>query len=167
MIRIKRNLAVAALVFGLTLCGANLAFCAQPGNAQNWQGWNNGVQLTPEQMAEAQRILQQNYAGLEVTRQALAAKRAELDALLNSPAPDTGRIEELSREIGELRGKMLAARVNARNQLASEGLPPDCFGPCANGQWGYGDYRGGWHHHGGYYGGGHHGYGRRGCPGMW
>lgn len=128
-----------------------------------------GYQLTPEQMATVQKIFTDNYAGMDATRQALTAKRAELDAQLANPNPDMDKIESLSREIGELRGKMLAARANVRSQLAKQGLPAEVYGPDGQqGYWGRDQdvWQGqGWH--GRRHGGRHHGpYGYGGMMGM-
>lgn len=153
---------------GLLACGLSLGFggfCqAQdtPPPPPQYQ------QITPEQWAEAQKIFNENYAGMENTRQELAYKRQLLDQHLSSPNPDRNAIEQLSREIGELRGKMLASRVEARNRLAERGLPADCYGPC-NGYYPMGMM--GYDMMGPYYGGRHHGHGYRhgrggwGCPG--
>lgn len=93
--------------------------------------WANSYmsQMSPEQMEVAREIIGRNFANVESSRQALNAKRQELDALLTSPNPDASRIESLSREIGELRGKMLSARAQIRSQLAQKGLPADFLGP--------------------------------------
>lgn len=165
----------AALLLG----GAVVASAAETANSgMRYQMQPYGQQLTPEQMSKAQKIYNDSYAEMEEARQALAGKRAELDQQLASPNPDRGRIEALSRDIGELRGKMLASRLDVRNKLAEQGLPPDCFGrgpangygpdygpgygPCRNG-FGMGGmmegYGNGWYHHGH----GHGGWGRGGC----
>lgn len=140
-----------------------------PGKNQN-QSW--GQQLTPQQRQQAEKIFNENFASLDETRQALAAKRQALDAELSSENPDPAKIESLSREIGELRGKILAARVKVRSQLAEEGLPQDFYGP--GGPKGSRDRNRGpevWHHGKRRHGHGHYrgddippcGYG---CPGM-
>lgn len=121
------------------ILGAASADAAQgDNNMPRYEARPYGQQLTPQQMAQAQKIFDESFADMETTRQTLAGKRAELDQLLASPNPDGRRIETLSREIGELRGKMLSHRAAVRNKLASQGLPPDCFGP------GYGPMMGGY-----------------------
>lgn len=103
--------------------------------------------LTPEQQANARKIFNENYENTRNIREALGEKRAELDALLSAANPDKARIEDLSREIGELRGKMIAARVEVRNKLAQAGLPADLYGTDGfegNGGWSHGKRR---HHH--------------------
>ncbi|MGE9985986.1 periplasmic heavy metal sensor [Desulfovibrio sp. SGI.169] len=117
--------------------------------------------LSPEQREKAQSIFNSHYAKMDSVRQALITKRAELDAQMSSPSPDKGKIESLSKEIGELRGKMLAARVDLRAQLDKEGLPTACghMGP-GYGHMGYDHDMG--MRHGGH---GHGGYGGRG--GCW
>lgn len=136
-----------------------------------------GPGLSPEQMRQAQKIFDENFASMDATRQELAAKRAELNALLASPNPDRGKIERLSADIGQLRGKMLAARADVRAKLQQQGLPADFYGPNGPRGWGYGPnpgwgcpgmmwdnghrgwhgYRGGPWHHGPRHGGRGHG----------
>lgn len=128
--------------------------------------------LSPAQREEANKIFQDNYNQADALRQALNAKRSELDSVMNSQNPDMAKIESLSREIGELRGKLLANKIQVREQLKEKGLPSDMYGkhnaqrPDPYGQqiWDRRQGHGGHHHHGG------HGYGRPygswGCPGM-
>lgn len=104
---------------------------AQPGDSPNRgnqrPGW--GQQLTPQQRQQAERIFNENFSSMDQTRNELALKRDELNAELESSNPNRAKIESLSREIGELRGKMLNARLNARSQMLKEGLPDDYYGP--------------------------------------
>lgn len=83
--------------------------------------------LTADQQSKAKKIHDDVVAATSETREQLRAKRAELDAQLASPEPDKGKIESLSREIGELRGKLMAARVDLRAKLAKEGIPAEAF----------------------------------------
>lgn len=124
------------------LCGLTISGIANAANGQNYPVGPYYNNYTPEQWAEAQRIFEESNAGMATVRQELASKREILDRELAQPNPDPRTIEKLSREIGELRGKMLAARVNARNRLAERGLPADCYGPCNRGYYG-----GGWSHY--------------------
>lgn len=162
---------VTALFFAAALILGAAGVSQAAGDGPAYQARPYAPQLSPEQMAKAQEIIDRSYVDMQNTRESLAAKRAELDQQLASPNPDRGRIEALSREIGDLRGKMLSARVDVRNRLAQQGLPPDCFadgpargymgpgyGPC----WGNGMMGGnGWYHHGR----GHRGW--RGHGGCW
>ena len=65
---------------------------------------------------------------MDAVRQSLITKRAELDAQMSSVSPDKGKIESLSREIGELEGKMRSDRADLRAQLDKEGLPMGGYG---------------------------------------
>lgn len=77
-------------------------------------------------------------------QQQIESKMIELDNEMASPNPNRGKIESLSKQIGELRGKELSARAGQGGRAYSD-----------YGRRGY--HRGyGWHH-GGY----HHG--RGGC----
>ncbi len=159
------NISKLFSVFALVCLLAPGFAMAAPANAPNgYPGYGPG--LTPEQAEMARQIFNDNYAKMDATRKALTAKRAELDAELASQNPDTARIESLSREIGELRGRMLSGRVNVRSQLESQGLPTDYYAPRPE------DYNyappppppaRGWHHGRGY--GYHHG--GRGGWGCW
>lgn len=86
-----------------------------------------GDKITPEQREVVQKILEQNWNATSNTRQELSGKYKELDSQLRSENPDLSRIESLSREIGELRGKLLESRVKVRSELTKLGLPSDYY----------------------------------------
>lgn len=143
--------------------------------ARGHGGWDGGpgynAPLSQEQENKARQIFSSHYEKTEAIRQALITKRAELQAQMVSNSPDKAKIESLSREIGELRGKMLTARTELRAQLDKEGLPMGGYGM---GHGGYGMDHGGYAMgHDGYgmghrgYGMGHGGYGGRGHGGCW
>lgn len=164
---------IVASIFCALAIAVSLPVLAHPGEHYPNDGmpcWNQ--KLTPQQMEQAKKIFDDNYAATNDVRQQLTQKRNELDNLLASQNPDKDRIETLSREIGELRGKILSARVDARAQLAKEGLPADAFGPGAPGPRGFGRGNNGWGQNGPQvWHGGHHGkhgrpHGGWGCPGM-
>lgn len=79
--------------------------------------------LSAEQKAIAQKILDQSVADMQATRKAIADKGAELDKALKEENPDKARIEQISREIGELHGKTLTERAQLRQKFADAGLP--------------------------------------------
>lgn len=151
---------VCVMVLGFAAIGQAAAY---EEDGYGYPGY--GVRLTPDQMDAARKIFKDNYAAMDETRQALAEKRAELNALLASPTPDRVRVESLSREIGELRGKMLANRVEVRNELEKNGLPGDFYAPNAAPRRGYYEGPEVWHHRGGHHGG-PRGW-RGGCGGCW
>lgn len=163
-------LAGAMLVAGATYCAA------QP--AGNYYDYAPNAPLTQQQQATLQQILNENSAKVGPLHDELARKEAELQGVLDSPAPDQGRIASLSREIGELRGKIMNAQVEMRGKLASAGIPavpaqryvqpgpywmmggcpggPNCWG--AQGGWGMPCWGAqGWGH-GPRHGRGYHGY---------
>lgn len=124
--------------------------------------------LTPEQRDRVQRIIDDNYAAMDANRDALDEKRARLAEEMANPNPDSATIERLSREIGELRGKMLAARAKIRAELAKNGVTAAPYAP-NRGEPGDGPrYYSRGYHHGGYHHDGYHhsgrGYWRGGCP---
>lgn len=83
--------------------------------------------LTAEQKATAQKILEANAAARSEWNNSITAKRGELAELMKSPAPDRAKIEILSSEIGELRGKMLVDRIELRKELKKASLPANSF----------------------------------------
>lgn len=128
--------------------------------------------LSSEQQATARKLHSETLAGTSGIREKLHAKRAELDAQLASPEPDKDKIESLSRDIGELRGKLMAARVELRAKLAKEGIPMEACAPAPQPCPGYGPGNGApgygpgpcWNSDGHGYGYGYH-HGRRGGHG--
>lgn len=85
------------------------------------------TQLTPEQQATAKQIFENNKSAMAPVREQIRAKEGELEALLKSGGSDTSRISALSTEIGELKGKMLGARIDMMQDLEKAGLPMDLF----------------------------------------
>ncbi len=128
--------------------------------------YRGGPALSPEQQAAVEKYQAEHYASTESIRQSLIVKQGELQAAMYGQTPDAQKIEQLSKEIGELKGKLLSAQASFNAQLAREGLPAYSggygggygYGPCANGG-GHG-HRGGW-------GGGHRGGGHRGGGCWW
>lgn len=80
-------------------------------------------QLNPEQQKKAAVIFEEGKIAARQVREEIRAKKAELDQIMKSANPDTARIEALSRELGELRGKELNARMATAEKLKKAGLP--------------------------------------------
>ncbi|MBQ4566532.1 MAG: periplasmic heavy metal sensor [Desulfovibrio sp.] len=116
---VSLRLGALALVAVCSLAFAGLAE-ARPDKAGDCPGQK--PPLTQEQHDGIQKLNQDFMANTLGLRQALMVKKAELNAQLISPTPDTAKVESLSREIGELRGKMLAARLNYKAELAKLGV---------------------------------------------
>ncbi len=75
-----------------------------------------------------------------------------------SRKPDTGKIESLSREIGEIEGKLTSENIRFQTELEKQGLPAPAYnnrgyghrgGGWGNG-WNCGGYGGGYGHRGGW-----------------
>lgn len=96
--------------------------------------------LTPEQQEKARKLHDEHYNSVAPIRQQMIVKQAELDALLINEKPDAKKVESLSRDLGELRGKMMNQRLALRDRLEKEGLPGYGMGYHNGGR------RGGWHH---------------------
>lgn len=128
-----------------------------------------GPAVPPGQVEPSQKFNADSFGVLGPLSDALNARLEELNAQLESDRPDKGKIENLSREIGEIRGKILSARIDMRDQFRRQGVDGDFAAPSFNGpanapndtprrswhrgphswQGGYGRHHGGW-----------------GCPGM-
>lgn len=122
---IKKHLGVLTLAATL-VCAC--AFPVAPSFAKGDRNQNSQLQqLSPEQQTTAKRILKESRVETAPLREALKSKKAELDEQMQSAAPDRERVETLAREIGELQGKILVARIDMRNRLKQEGLPPNIF----------------------------------------
>ncbi|MCB2187612.1 MAG: periplasmic heavy metal sensor [Deltaproteobacteria bacterium] len=73
----------------------------------SYQGWQN---MTPEQREELQKMRRKFMRETLPLRQELTSKQMELDTLWQEPQPDRKKIEELSKEVAELRSKLLQQR---------------------------------------------------------
>ncbi|MGD9607938.1 MAG: periplasmic heavy metal sensor [Desulfovibrionaceae bacterium] len=78
------------------------------------------AQLSPEKQAAYQKLAEAYYNKTAQTRAAVGVKRAELNAVAVAQNPDTAKIESLSKEIGDLTGKLIAERTQFRIQVAKE-----------------------------------------------
>lgn len=84
-------------------------------------------QLTQEQMEKAKQIFLNASGKMDNIRQSLYNKQNELNAEMSKPTPSNDKISSLSREVGELRGKLLSLQNDIRSQLTKEGLPAEAF----------------------------------------
>lgn len=113
----KKYLVATVLVLGISGVGAAVAAPAP-------------ADVNPEEMrAKAEKIHEDHRAATDTTRQQLMVKEAELKGQMQSVNPDTGRIEALSKEIGELRGRLAVAKIKMKQQLEKEGLADMHRGP--------------------------------------
>lgn len=129
--------AVAAMVLTASLA------LAGPGGQGKGPGAGFGgpcaTQLSPEKQAAFQKLHTEFYNKTVQMRADLQVKLAELNAVAVAPNPDQGKIDTLSKEIGELRGKLLAERTRFRVQVAKE-IGPEaaaCFGGFGHGRHGH------------------------------
>ena len=123
----------------LLLGTAGIAY-AQPGHHGGMYGreWKaQAVELSQEQMAQLDAARARHRAEVEPLHQQMIIKRAELKSEMISQNPDSGKVEALHKEIGELQGKLANAQIKHNEELAAQGLPSY--------------YRGG-HYAGGYFG---------------
>ena len=101
--------------------------------------------MTQEQQVAAQKMHAEFYAATDGLRQQIMSKEAELQAQMYSASPDSKKIEGLSREIGELQGKLMVERNKYTSRMSSEGIPA---GMGYGGGYGHGGRHGGWGHGG-------------------
>ena len=135
---------------------ASLAM-ARPGNSPggyntNCPGYGGAAiaQLSPEKQAAFQKLHDAFAAKTAQLRADLGVKRAELNALVVAQNPDQAKIDALTKEIGDMQGKLLAERAAFRIQVNKE-VGPIGWGGMGYGGMGYGGM-GGFHHRGGGYG---------------
>lgn len=123
---VKKLLFLAlAMVFSITITHPENSYAFGMHRTDHGAPW--GADITPEQRSAVQKILEKNWNENSSVRQALASKYEELNTILVKDNPDSSKIETLSREIGELRGKILESRVKVRSELEKLGLPTNFY----------------------------------------
>lgn len=113
-------------LMALTLSLAMFVGLSTAAHAQNYYGGN--PPLTQEQRVKADKLFSEHMNSIAPIQQQYAAKRAELDALMFSGSADTAKIEALSKELGELDGKLYSEQTKFRAKLANENLPAYGYG---------------------------------------
>ena len=118
---------LAILISGIIGFGA--AAEARDGYRQGYGGgYPCDIQSMTQEQQDAARKIYQDFTDIaNPLRRQMQSKRAELQAQLHSLTPDNKKIEDISKEMGELRGKMLVARSDMRGKMEKAGLP--AFGP--------------------------------------
>ena len=76
-------------------------------------GYSN---LTPDQLNKLNRLNQKFYNEATALNNDIWAKSDQLDALLNSPNPDSQNVKALQKEIGDLRAKLAERRVQYNSE---------------------------------------------------
>lgn len=141
MKRSKTGLAMVALA--TVLLTASLAMARPGGPAGPGNGPGNGpcgaayAQLSPEKQAALQKLQEAHYAKTAQMRADLGVKRAELNALAVTGNPDTAKVQALSKDLGDLIGKLAAERTLFRAQVAKE-IGPAGLAGCGGFGGGYG-----------------------------
>ena len=85
------------------------------------------ARLTPEQQATFQKLHDAYAAKTAQLRADLGVKRAELNALAITQSPDQAKIADLTKQIGDIEGKLLAERTQFRIQVSKE-VGPNVMG---------------------------------------
>lgn len=119
--------------------------------------------LTEEQQVKFTKLLEAHRTATDSLHQQLAEKQAELRLITVAEKVDEGKLTSVSKEIGELRGKLMAAQIAFDKQLVSAGLSDGAgYGPHHGGRGMMMRSHGGGYGHGGDYGhGGGYGHGMR------
>ena len=157
MNRTKHSFLALALASSMFLGFSGLAMAWPGGHGGGHNGSGYAATLTPEQMNQVQQLHDEFYEATVPLRQQMIIKTAELKAECMADKPDAKKIEQLSTELGTLRGKMITQRNAFEAKFAAAGLPSHDRGPCGFGGGGcaFGPGEGGYGMHGG--GGGMHG----------
>lgn len=90
-------------------------------------GWGGGYgqasqALTPEQQEKAQDLYDAYQKAVIPLREQVLAKHALLNAALAADKPDADTVEALTKDLGELKTKLLTERVELRKKLAEAGI---------------------------------------------
>lgn len=113
---------LGVLVLAAAIC------CGFSGAASAKDGKGDGPGRYMEQLNEAQRdqaraIFEESKSANRELRETIRAKREQLSDLMKSATPDVAAIEALSKEIGQLRGKAMVAKLATGEKLKQAGLP--------------------------------------------
>ena len=84
--------------------------------------------LTPEQREQAMVLFEEHQKAMIPLREQIRAKHALLEAALRAEKPDTKAVDGLTKELGELKVRVLTEQVALSKKLAAAGLPA-AFGP--------------------------------------
>jgi len=132
-----KTLRIALVALATVALTSSLAL-ARPGGQGAGMGAGQGdcpgagggmAQLTPEKQAAFQKIHDAFAAKTAQMRAELGVKMAELNALAVAPTPDSAKIDALTKQIGEIKGKLLSERTQFRIQVAKE-VGPGFGGGC-------------------------------------
>jgi zinc resistance-associated protein len=111
-------LAVLAMTSSLALARPGGGPGAGQGGCSNMGGGMS--QLTPEKQATFQKLRDAFVAKTAQLRAELGVKMAELNALSVPQNPDQAKIDALSKQIGDLQGKLLSERTQFRIQVTKD-----------------------------------------------
>ena len=119
------GLAASALIVGSA--SAALAYPHQQGYASGgcYSGpcyyYGGGYQGIPQDKQDVvNKLVQEHLAQVEPLRQALSAKRLELDALSRNPNVEPETISKLAQEVAELQSQIRASGVEFRQKVQQE-----------------------------------------------
>lgn len=124
----KMGLLTALLVLAASLPAMARGHGGGPGGYGGPGGCPGAMtQLSPEQQAAYQKLVQEHVAKIAPVRAALQVKKAELNAVTIDPKADQSKIAGLAKEIGTLKGQLAEEGATFRAKLVKE------FGPLGMG----------------------------------
>jgi Spy/CpxP family protein refolding chaperone len=82
-----------------------------PGDQGNYSRWGWNENLTDEQRTQLDELHQKFFDETAALRSQMAAKRSELNILMNTSNPDFEKAKALQKEITDLRGKVGQERI--------------------------------------------------------
>ncbi|BBD08934.1 zinc resistance-associated protein [Desulfovibrio ferrophilus] len=94
-----------------------------PGNGRGGCGGYGPAQtLTPEQQEKLDILQKEYFSKTQSLRQEVYAKHMELEALLAAKDADAAKVDEVTKRLVDLKGRMFEQRVEFRKQLKELGI---------------------------------------------
>jgi len=106
------------------------------GRGSGYRPNGNYAQVTPEQNEKLADLNRKFFDDTQELRSQLWSKRTELSAALSQANPDTAKVDELQKQISDLRSQLDQKRINY--QLEARKIAPEASGPAYGYGYGYG-----------------------------
>lgn len=119
----RLGMAALAAVFAAGLAISAPASAKEGKGAEFLQAEMDRLQLTQEQQATAKKLLDEARENRAALKKAIDVKEEELDQLVTTNPTKGDEIIAMSREIGEMKGKLRASRGQLQLKLREAGLP--------------------------------------------
>lgn len=119
----RLGMAALAAVFAAGLAISAPASAKEGKGAELLQAEMDRLQLTQEQQATAKKLLGEARENRAALKKAIDLKEEELDQLVTTDPTKGDEIIAMSREIGEMKGKLRASKGQLQLKLREAGLP--------------------------------------------